>query len=206
MNRIVNYKCFSKNLSGFGISFVIITESGIWSASLNRNDEKELVAASRRGDTSAYAGLVKAYSGRVFAVCMSILGNSHDAEDITQQTLLKGFACIKQLRSDTQFGAWLIRIAKNLCIDFIRQRKPRLYTLGEPFEARLSCAEGYSELWAALSELPQDHRITLVLYYFDGRSTKSIAETLGMSRGAVQARLSRARKKLRKLLETQGNK
>jgi RNA polymerase sigma-70 factor (ECF subfamily) len=172
---------------------------------LNGGLEKELVAACRRGDTSAYARLVKVYSGRIFAICMGMLGNSHDAEDIAQQALLKGLASIRQLRSDTQFGAWLIRIAKNLCIDFIRKRKPRQNTLVERFEVRQSGTEGYSELRAALAELPQDYRLTLVLYYFDGRSTKSIAETLGMSTGAVQARLSRARKKLHKLLEAQGD-
>jgi len=173
---------------------------------LNGDLEKELVAACRRGDTSAYAGLVKVYSGRIFAICMGMLGNSHDAEDIAQQALLKGLASIKQLRSDTQFGAWLIRIAKNLCIDFIRKRKPRQNAIDEPFEARRRSTEGYSKLRAALAELPQDYRLTLVLFYFDGRSTKSIAETLGMSTGAVQARLSRARKNLRKLLEAQGDK
>ena len=172
---------------------------------MNGDLEKELVAACRRGDKSAYAGLVKAYSGRIFAICLGMLGNSHDAEDIAQQALLKGLASIKQLRSDTQFGAWLIRIAKNLCIDFIRKRKPMQNALVERLETSQSDTEGYSGLRAALAELPQDHRLTLVLFYFDGRSTRSIAETLGMSTGAVQARLSRARKKFRKLLEAQGD-
>lgn len=173
---------------------------------MNGDIEKELVAACRRGDTSAYAELVKAYSGRIFAICMGMLGNSHDAEDIAQQVLLKGFASIKQLRSDTQFEAWLIRIAKNLCIDFIRKRKRRNNAPDERFEAGKSDTEEYSEIRAALGELSQNHRLTLVLYYFDGRSTKSIAEILGMSEGAVQARLSRARKKLHRLLEAQGDK
>ena len=172
---------------------------------MNGDLEKELVAACRCGDTSAYARLVKVYSGRVFAICLGMLGNSHDAQDVAQQALLKGFASIKQLRSDTQFGAWLIRIAKNLCIDFIRKQKHRQNVLVEQLETGHSGTEGYSKLMIALAELPQDYRLTLVLYYFDGRSTKSIAETLGMSAGAVQARLSRARKKLRKLLEAQGD-
>lgn len=172
---------------------------------MNGELEKELVAACRRGDTSAYARLVKVYSGRIFAICLGMLGNSHDAQDVAQQALLNGLASIKQLRSDTQFGAWLIRIAKNLCIDVIRKRKPRQNALVEQLETRQRSTEGYLKLRAALAGLPQDCRLTLVLYYFDGRSTKSIAETLGISTGAVQARLCRARNKLRKLLEAQGD-
>ena len=172
---------------------------------MNGGLEKELVAACRRGDTSAYAELVKVYSGRIFAICLGILGNLHDAEDIAQQTLLKGFAGIKQLRSDGHFEAWLTRIAKNLCVDFIRKRKPGPNALIERLEAKQSDTEGYSKLMAALAELPQNYRLTLVLFYFNGRSIKSIAETLGTSNGAVQARLSRSRKKLRKLLEAQGD-
>jgi RNA polymerase sigma-70 factor (ECF subfamily) len=182
-----------------------LLKNRIGSAPLNGDLEKELVAACRRGDISAYARLVKVYSGRIFSICMGMLANSHDAEDVAQQALLKGFASIEQLRSDMHFGAWLIRIAKNLCIDFIRKRRPRRNALVEQLETRQSGTKGYSKLRAALAELPQNHRLTLVLFYFDGRSTKSIAETLGISTGAVQARLCRARKKLRKLLEAQGD-
>ena len=59
-----------------------------WELLLNGHLEKKLVASCRNGDRSAYAGLVKAYSGRVFAICLGTLDNAHDAEDIAQQTLL----------------------------------------------------------------------------------------------------------------------
>jgi len=62
----------------------------------------------------------------------------------------------------------------------------------------------YPELQSALAKLSEEHRLALMLFYFDGRSTKNIAETLEISQGAVLARLSRARKRLRKLLEAAG--
>jgi len=167
---------------------------------LNDGLEKELITASRAGDTSAYSELVKIYSKRVFSICLGMLGNGHDAEDIAQQTLFKGFTDINQLRSSEQFGAWLSRIAKNLCIDFLRRQKRRRNILADQAGTSQSDSKLYPELQAALARLPQDSRTVLMLYYFDGRSTKSIAETFEISVAAAQARLSRARKQLRKLL------
>jgi RNA polymerase sigma-70 factor (ECF subfamily) len=168
---------------------------------LSDNTEQELVARCRSGDVSAYTGLVKAYSGRVFAVCLAMTGNSHDAEDIAQQALMKGFVQIRHLRYDESFGAWIIQITKNLCVDFMR-RQQRIRSLNaklskeEPFSSG-----GYRELRIALANLNEDYRLPLLLFYFNGRSTKNIAEALNISQAAVQTRLSRARKELRKLLE-----
>jgi len=146
---------------------------------LNGDLEKKLVASCRNGSASAYASLAKEYSGRIFAICYGMLGNAHDAEDIAQQTLLKGFANIGQIRRNEKFGAWISRIAKNLC--------------------------EYPELERALAELSEEHRLALMLYYFDGQSAKALAETFEISEGAAQARLSRARKQLRKLLQAKGD-
>ena len=172
---------------------------------MNDGLEKELITASRAGDKSAYAKLVKIYSGRVFSICLGMLGNNHDAEDIAQQVLLKGLTDIDRLRRSAQFGAWLSRIAKNLCIDFIRRRKCRQNILAEQVGTHQSDSRVYPELQAALAKLPQDSRVALMLYYFGGRSTKNISETLDISVAAAQARISRARKQLRKLLETEGD-
>lgn len=166
--------------------------------------EKQLVAACRKGDKSAYAKLAKHYSGRIFAICLGILDNTHDAEDIAQQALLKALTNIRQLRGDEQFGAWIARIAKNLCIDFTRKRKhKRFFHIKGEAVSRNSSKE-YPELQAALAKLSEEHRLALMLFYFDGRSTKNMAETLEISEALAQTRISRARKQLRKLLEAEG--
>ena len=166
--------------------------------------EKKLVASCRSGDKSAYTGLVKTYSGRVFGICLGMLGNSHDAEDVAQQALLKGLLYIKELRDDEQFGVWLGRIAKNLCIDFIRRQKFKRNAFVGRAEAGRNSSKEYPELEGALAKLPQDSRFVLMLYYFDGRSAKNIAETFEISEAAVQTRISRARKQLREILDTEG--
>jgi RNA polymerase sigma-70 factor (ECF subfamily) len=133
-----------------------------------------------------------------------MLGDVHDAEDIAQQTLLKGLANIEQIRRDEQFGAWISRIAKNLCIDFIRKRKRRQSSFAEQAAISQGKSQEYPELERALAKLSEEYRLALMLYYFDGRATKAVAEALMISEAAAQTRLSRARKQLRKLLESDG--
>jgi RNA polymerase sigma-70 factor (ECF subfamily) len=153
----------------------------------------------------AYSGLVEVYGRRIFAICLGMLGDIHDAEDIAKQALLKGFTDIGQLRDSDQFGAWIARIARNQCIDFIRRRKREHEASGRRAAVSGSSSKEYPELEDALARLPRRYRLVLMLYYFDGRSTENIAETLQINEAAVYARMSRARKRLRKLLETQGD-
>lgn len=166
--------------------------------------EKMLVIACKNGDRGAYAGLVKAHSGRVFAICLGMLGNRHDAEDMAQQTLLRGFMRIGSLANSEGFGHWIARIARNSCIDLIRRRKRQVVERDLPESGAGADPETYHRLEAALAELSEDYRLPLLLFYFNGRSTKRIAETLEISQAAVQTRLSRARKRLRHLLAEKG--
>jgi RNA polymerase sigma-70 factor (ECF subfamily) len=172
---------------------------------LNSDLEKQLAASCRSGDKSAYAGLVKAYCWRVFAICLAMLGNSHDAEDVAQQALVKGWSEIRQLRDSECFGVWIVRIARNLCVDLIRRRSRERIAFAESAAERVSGSKEYPELWAALVKLREEYRVPLMLYYFDGRSAKKIGETLEISEAAVQARLSRARRRLRELLSVEGD-
>lgn len=171
---------------------------------MNEDLEKKLVAACRNGDRSAYTGLAKAYSGRIYAICLGMLRHRENAEDLAQQALLKALTNIKQLQDDEHFGAWISRIAKNLCIDFIRKQKR--FFLIKRAAARRNSSKEYPELQAALAKLSEEQRLALMLFYFDGRSTKNIAQTLEISEALAQKRLSRARKKLRRLLEAAGDR
>ncbi len=141
-----------------------------------------------------------------------MLGNVHDAEDLAQETFVKGYSQIRELRSASQFGPWVARIARNQCVDFLRRKKrgrdiralnaashpsgsveddPEREDLQEVNRARLE---------AALARLPGKYRVPLVLYYFNGHSTESVARTLDLEPAAVLTRLCRARKELRRIL------
>ena len=93
---------------------------------MNAEMENSLVASCRKGGRAAYADLVRRHAGRVFAICLSLLGDWHEAEDMAQQTLLRGFMQIGNLRNSERFGAWIAQIARNVCVDALRRRKTQV--------------------------------------------------------------------------------
>ena len=166
--------------------------------------DENVVRACRQGDTASYTLLVKRHYRHVFAVCLGILGNVHDAEDIAQDAMLKGLVKIKKLARGEQFEAWILKIAKNLCIDFIRRRK-RIKPLDpEQLMQAGQRNQDNHELEQAVRRLPQELRLPLVMYYFDGKNAKKIAGKLKISHSGVCQRIREARKELHKLLTERG--
>src|ERR1700719_1665314 len=93
--------------------------------SSNSNDTALLVQQAQLGDEMAYARLVEPYMRKTYHVALKITRNREDAEDASQQTLLKAFANIKQFQGNSQFSTWLIRIAMNEALMLMRMRKRR---------------------------------------------------------------------------------
>ena len=171
---------------------------------IDRSDEK-LVADSCKGDKTAYAQLVERYYKQVFLVCLGIVGNSHDAEDLAQEAILKGFLEISTLRKSYQFGSWMTRIARNLSINFIR-RKQRGKQILEKSAVQPDNKSGQNDnLQQAIEKLPMETRLPLVMYYFDGQSVRKVADNLDMSTSAVYSKLRDAIQQLHKLLTEQGD-
>ena len=166
---------------------------------MNNRTDLQLIEAARSGDRDARANLAELNAAQVFAVCLGILGNEDDAKDVSQETFLRAFSRIDQLKEAGSFRPWLIGIARNLCFDCIRRRKA-----GEGDRLRndpgINVPEDYRDIHRAIACLHEKYRIPLLLYYFDGRSSESVAETLELSRAGVLTRLSRARRELRRLL------
>lgn len=169
---------------------------------MNEPTDAELVSASADGDREAYAALVRRHASRVYAVCLAILHDPDDSQDMAQEALIKGMTRIDSLRDATQFAAWITRIAQNLCRDHRRTWNRRRELLLAQNQTVSSHIESPSpDLSAALAELPEKHRIPLMLYYFDGQSSENLARTLNLSRAGASTRLVRARRALRRLLE-----
>ena len=166
--------------------------------------DNNLVEMRCRGDKQAYASLVSRYSERVFAISLGILGNTHDAEDFAQEALLKGFSRMNSLRENEQFAPWIAMIARNLCIDFLRRKKRERAVLAQQDPPDRAVKDENPHLRKAIGRLSQTHRLPLLLYYFDGRSVKGVAETLSITQSAVLSRLCRARRELRTILAGPG--
>ncbi len=168
---------------------------------INNMSDEDLVAACRNGDRDAFAVLVRRHSKRVYAVCIGILGNPADSDDIFQDTFVKGMMKIHTLRRGTQFAAWITQIARNLCKDHLRRHNRRRELLEQnPGDPTPFVREEYDDLHAALEKLPEKHRLPLMLFYFDGRSSEKLAQELNITRAGACTRLFRARIELQKLL------
>jgi len=157
--------------------------------------------------------LVEEHADGVFAACLALLGDPDLARDVAQDALLKGIGRLHGIRRVRSMRAWLISIARNLCRDRWKttRRRRELLTTHTAEIAEVSSGVGpapadespdpHASLHAALSRLPESHRLPLLLFYFEGRSTQRVAEALDITPAAACTRLCRARKALREILE-----
>jgi RNA polymerase sigma-70 factor (ECF subfamily) len=182
-----------------------------------------MVEAIRRGDATAYRGLVEKYQTRVYHLIFGMVRNPEDAKDLTQDTFVKAYRSLHTFREDSQFYTWLYRIAMNQAIDFCRRRKHAALpgveddiSIRMPDDARMDgqVVDGprkaverqqiYQAILGALDTLPEDQKQVILLRELEGLSYKEIAETLGVAEGTVMSRLFYARKKLQGLLTEAG--
>jgi RNA polymerase sigma-70 factor (ECF subfamily) len=184
----------------------------------------EVLRSARAGDRQALAELVMPYATGLYRSGLRLTGNTHDAEDVQQETLLKTLARLDQFvgaqtgpRDDLH--AWVSRIARNASIDVIRRRREgKLFSLDqssncsdEPWAAQIPSGKANPEqgllrqesrrlLASAISGLPPDLRQVCLLMDVLNYSTQEVADHLGVSNVAVRLRLFRAHRKLREKL------
>ena len=144
--------------------------------------------------------LVRKYASAVLGLCIAHTKNFHDSEDIMQEVFLKAFKKIHTLRDTDRARAWLMQIARRMCIDYHRKR-PAAQSIPENLPAHSGTgAEQTERLYEAISKLPDGYREPITLYYLDGRNCAGVAKTLGLSEDAVRSRLVRARLRLNEIL------
>ena len=156
--------------------------------------------------------VVRDHSARVYRLAYRLTGNTHDAEDLTQEVFVRVFRSLATYSPGT-FEGWLHRITTNLFLDMARRRQRiRFEGLGEETTARLSGAEPTpaqvfddrhldGDVQAALKALPPEYRAAVVLCDIEGFSYEEIAATLGVKLGTVRSRIHRGRAQLRAALE-----
>src|SRR4030042_1740590 len=183
---------------------------------MHRNDDFDLISSFKRGDKSAFEEIVLRYQNRIYNLCIYMLGNIHEAEDVAQDTFIKAYQNLNKFKPDSSLHTWLYRIAVNTCIDY--KRKPFFESLfksskeGDEFVAdhpsyspspeRLYESEQIGKaIHLALGRLSEKLRTVIVLKEIEGLSYGEIAEVLGVSIGTVKSRISRAREELKELLK-----
>jgi len=169
------------------------------------------VLAARRGDKNAFESLVRSVQRPVYGLCVRLLANEAEASEVAQEAFLRAFQNLGRYDAERPFDLWVLAIARNLCLDILR-RRTRLQTQdvddmkdalpsGAPTQEEGAIAhQERRSLEAAVGTLPADDREVLALYYVQKRTTKQIAEVMGVAPGTIMARLFRAREKLRKVM------
>lgn len=180
--------------------------------------EARLITECKAGNREHFEALVSPYLQSIKLISYSILKNSHDTEDVMQETILKAYLHISQLRAGESFKAWLLRIAGNEARMRLRKERRHLYFSVEqeihekPFQPRqfvqwrnipseeLQRDEVRTALTAALACLEDGYREVFVLRDVQHLSAAETGKILGISEGAVNTRLHRARLQMREYL------
>lgn len=156
------------------------------------------------GDAGAAAALISAHAPRVLALARRMLGEAAEAEDVAQEAMLRLWRAAPDWRAgEAGVGAWLRRVAGNLCLDRLRRRRespaaepPDLPDDRPAAVDRLAQDERAAALRAALADLPDRQRLAIVLRHFDERPNPEIAAILETSVEAVESLLARGRREL----------
>lgn len=170
-----------------------------------------VIARARRGEEAAFAELLRRYRAPVFNLCLRMLKNRDDAEDVAQDVFIKVFAMLERYDERYAFRSWLFKIAANQCIDFIRKNRVKLLRLDEPVHYKgeeierqlpddaprpdetLNRQEVGSVLREITDELPPHYRAMIVLRHQEQLSYEEIAQMMDLPLGTVKARIHRAR-------------
>lgn len=186
----------------------------------NQNDsnltEAEAIGQAQQGDAAAFEYLYKSHCRRVYSLCLRMIKNRAEAEDLTQQAFLQLFRKIGTFRGESGFSTWLHRVTVNIVLMHLRRKKPieipfeDLYRPSsddeDPRERGSSDTSMFGaierfNLMRAIRKLPSGYKQVFLLHDVVGYEHSEIAGLLGCSTGCSKSQLHKARRRLRRLLQ-----
>jgi RNA polymerase sigma-70 factor, ECF subfamily len=175
-------------------------------------NEHELVERCRRGDEGAFQELVDQYKDLVFALIGRTTLDRSRAEELAQDVFLRVHRGLPYFRGEARLSTWIYRIVANVCVQERQARR----ALAEPLDARRDAREIASardrqfsdfelrdRLEKAIARLPANQRLLIAAHYLQGVQYEDLAEAMGLPLGTVKTHLHRAKRQLRRLLETE---
>jgi len=178
--------------------------------------EAEAIRLAQQGDAAAFERLYQLHNRRVYSLCLRMVSNTAEAEDLTQEAFLQLFRKIATFRGESAFSTWLHRLAVNVVLMKLRRKsgtETSLEQVTEPDEEsgsprrdfggpdiRLSGSLDRVNLQRAVDQLPPGYKAVFVLHDVQGYEHNEIAEIMGCSIGNSKSQLHKARMRLRGLL------
>lgn len=179
--------------------------------------EADAIRLAQQGDTAAFERIYRLHNRRVYALCLRMVGNTAEAEDLTQEAFLQLFRKIHTFRGDSAFSTWLHRLSVNVVLMKLRKKtlpETSLEETTEPDEETggprkdvggpdllLTGSLDRVNLQRAIAQLPPGYRAAFVLHDIQGYEHNEIAEIMGCSIGNSKSQLHKARMRLRELLQ-----
>ncbi|WP_312831762.1 RNA polymerase sigma factor [Sedimentibacter saalensis] len=189
-----------------------------------KGNELWLVEQSRNGDVDAFEELIKDYKKVAYNIALRVLRNVEDAEDASQEALIKVYKSIQNFNMQSSFKSWMYRIVVNTCIDFKRKKNINAVSIDENIdlggnkEFQIEIADDTNNpdilieknfnsklISDAVGRLEDDFKTIIILRDIQGFSYSEISEMLSCNLGTVKSRLNRARKSLKEILENELN-
>src|SRR5262245_11287398 len=173
------------------------------------SDDAALVRRCLRNDADSIRSLVERYQADVFGLCVRLLDNRHDAEDVSQEIFLRVFRSLRRWDGQRPLRPWIMGIAVNRCRTHLSQRtrRPELAAyLHETAETRAAddSAEMVREIAAAVDDLRPDYRTVFVMFHEQGHPYEDIAVAMDRPVGTIKTWLHRARTEVLTRLKQRG--
>jgi RNA polymerase sigma-70 factor (ECF subfamily) len=171
-----------------------------------RRSDGDLIGRIADGDEGAFAELLRRHRDAVYGFACRMLNDPQEAEDVAQETFLRLYRASNRYRADASLRTYLLKIARNICIDHFRKKRPEIMdTLPETptEETPLDLLEGAiaaDRLEKAIGDLPVNQRTAILLRHTEQLSYQRISEVMDVSTSAVESLLVRARRALRREL------
>jgi RNA polymerase sigma-70 factor, ECF subfamily len=191
-------------------------ETGIVRPHESSLSEAEAIREAKNGDAGAFEYLYRAHCKRVYGLCLRMIKNPTEAEDLTQQAFLQVYRKIGTFRGESGFSTWLYRVTANIVLMHLRRKKPTEIP-AEDLDRQSPNGEGSRDhgsadtsmlgaierlnIKRAIRKLPAGYKKLFLLHDVFGYEHNEIARLLGCSTGCSKSQLHKARKRLRRLLQ-----
>jgi len=178
----------------------------------NTETEEIVIKRAKSGDIDSFETLFNLYHDRIYSLCVRIIGNPTEAQDICQEVFIQAMRKIETFKGKSSFSTWLTRIAINRSKDFLRSKKRKREVSSESIlqgagfdpqapDKMVQTLETEAIVHDALLKLPESLRIPLILKEIEQLDLKEVSRILKLPEGTVKSRIFRAKLKLAELLE-----
>jgi RNA polymerase sigma-70 factor (ECF subfamily) len=206
---------FSATPSVKTCQYKYITHRDLKYNSIKVEQHYHIVEACKRGDRKAQFELYRLYSKAMYNISLRMLGSVENAEDVLQNSFIDVFSKLDSFRFESSVGAWIKRIVINNCINYLKKRRLEFseltdnnavvptedYSSGSVFSASDSPLD-VAKIQNAIQQLPDGYRVVFTLYAMEGYDHEEIGSILGVTEATSKSQYSRAKAKLRDILQS----